>query len=67
MRKIILLIMLLFITGVNFAQVSVNLQQPPPNQLRATDIWKFILINSGRTTFINSTKKNNLYKILYSI
>ena len=50
MRKIILLIMLLFITGVSFAQVSVNLQQPPPNQLRATDIWKFTLINSGRTT-----------------
>lgn len=50
MRKIILLIMMFFLTCLSFAQVSVKLQQPPPNQLRATDIWKLTLINSGRTT-----------------
>jgi len=42
---------MLFICGrFCFAQVSVSLQQPPPNQLRATDIWKLTLINSGRIT-----------------
>jgi len=37
-------------TGFCFAQVSVKLLQPPPNQLRAADIWKVTLMNSGRNT-----------------
>ncbi|MFH1198396.1 MAG: hypothetical protein V1720_22025 [bacterium] len=32
------------------AQVTVKLQQPPPNQLRATDIWNLTLNNSTRNT-----------------
>jgi hypothetical protein len=32
------------------AQVFVKLVQPPPNQLRATDIWNVTLINSGKST-----------------
>src|SRR3990172_12660997 len=33
------------------AQVQVNLQQPPPNQLRAADLWKVILTNTSNTTY----------------
>jgi len=33
------------------AQVSVKLQQPPPNQLRAADLWKLTLNNTTRTTY----------------
>jgi hypothetical protein len=40
-----LLFLLMLVTGVVYAQVQVNLQQPPPNQLRATDIWNVTLIN----------------------
>ncbi len=50
MRKLFLLLTLIFFTGFCSAQVSVNLQQPPPNQLRAADIWKLTLINSGKST-----------------
>lgn len=46
-----LLIMALLIGGeLVFGQVSVKLQQPPPNQLRAADIWKVTVINSGMNT-----------------
>lgn len=31
-------------------RVTVRLQQPPPNQLRVSDMWKITLTNSGRTT-----------------
>jgi len=50
MRKLFLFFLLIYYTGICFAQVSVNLQQPPPNQLRAADLWKLTLINSGRST-----------------
>ena len=50
MKKILLFLTLFFLTGFCFAQVSVSLQQPPPNQLRAADLWKLTLINSGRNT-----------------
>ncbi|MHB8581318.1 MAG: hypothetical protein ACYDA4_15855 [Ignavibacteriaceae bacterium] len=49
MRKRILFLFLL-LSGFCFAQVSVNLQQPPPNQLRAADLWKLTFINSGKST-----------------
>ncbi len=50
MRKLFLLLTLIFFTGFCSAQVSVSLQQPPPNQLRAADIWKLTIINSGKST-----------------
>ncbi|MEK6552512.1 MAG: hypothetical protein AABZ54_03585, partial [Bacteroidota bacterium] len=31
-------------------QLTVNLMQPPPNQLRAKDLWKAILINTTQST-----------------
>jgi hypothetical protein len=58
MRKLLLLMSLILFTGFCSAQLSVNLQQPPPNQLRATDIWKITIINSGKSTLqvtINGT------------
>lgn len=50
MRKLFLLSTLFILAGYCFGQVAVNLQQPPPNQLRAADLWKLTLINSGRST-----------------
>lgn len=50
MRKIFLFIIYTSFVISNFAQVSVHLQQPPPNQLRATDLWRLTLINSGKST-----------------
>jgi hypothetical protein len=52
MRKIILLLILFFISGLCAAQdqVQVTLSQPPPNQLRVTDLWRAILINTSKTT-----------------
>jgi hypothetical protein len=52
MRKIFLLIILFFFTGFCFAQVLVILQQPPPNQLRATDIWNLTLTNTTRNNIV---------------
>ncbi len=52
MRKIFLLLTFFFFAGLSFAQdqVQVKLSQPPPNQLRATDLWKAILINTTKST-----------------
>ncbi|MCX6150579.1 MAG: hypothetical protein NTX22_08665 [Ignavibacteriales bacterium] len=50
MQKRFLFLTLFFFTGYCFAQVSVKLQQPPPNQLSVTDIWKLTLINSGKNS-----------------
>jgi hypothetical protein len=50
MKKLFLLLILFILTGYCFGQVSVSLQQPPPNQLRAADLWKLTLINSSRNT-----------------
>lgn len=50
MKKIYCLIIFLFYAGMSFAQISVTLQQPPPNQLRATDLWKAILVNTSQST-----------------
>jgi hypothetical protein len=33
-------------------QVQVKLTQPPPNQLRSTDLWKLTLINTSRTAIL---------------
>jgi hypothetical protein len=49
MRRKYILLILLLITGVSLAQLSINLQQPPPNQLRATDLWKAIIVNASRS------------------
>jgi len=51
MRRLIFLLTFFFLTGLSFSQVSVSLQQPPPNQLRGADLWKGILINTTQTTF----------------
>ena len=52
MRKIYLLLTFFFFAGLSFAQdqVQVTLSQPPQNQLRATDLWKAILINTTKST-----------------
>ncbi|TSA25952.1 MAG: hypothetical protein D4R68_08065 [Ignavibacteriales bacterium] len=52
MRKIYSLLIFFFFAGLSFAQdqVQVTLSQPPPNQLRATDLWKAILINTTKST-----------------
>ena len=52
MRKIFLLIIFFFIIGLCFSQdqIQVTLSQPPPNQLRATDLWKAILVNTSQST-----------------
>ncbi|MCK9280244.1 MAG: hypothetical protein M0P71_06465 [Melioribacteraceae bacterium] len=52
MRKIIFLLILFFISGLCAAQdqVQVTLSQPPPNQLRVTDLWRAILINTSKIT-----------------
>ncbi len=46
MRKILMVLLTLFIGSISFAQVNVTLQQPPQNQLKATDLWKAILVNT---------------------
>ena len=41
-----------------FGQITVKLRQPPPNQLRASDLWNVILVNTGRNSLqvtINGT------------
>ncbi|KUG26124.1 hypothetical protein ASZ90_004043 [hydrocarbon metagenome] len=47
-----LVLLFFFLSQSIFSQylLQVKLTQPPPNQLRASDIWKLTLINSGRTT-----------------
>lgn len=52
MRKIYFLLTFFFFAGLSFAQdqVQVTLSQPPSNQLRATDLWKAILINTTKST-----------------
>ncbi|MEK9137439.1 MAG: hypothetical protein AAB393_09985, partial [Bacteroidota bacterium] len=37
--------------GAQRALVTVRLQQPPPNQLRAADLWKLTLNNTDTTTY----------------
>lgn len=48
------LLLLLLLPVILLAQapprVTVRLQQPPPNQLRVSDMWKITLTNSGRAT-----------------
>ena len=51
--KIYFILFFVFLTGPVFSQnrVQVRLQQPPPNQLRASDLWKLTLNNTTRTTY----------------
>ncbi len=51
--KISFILFFVFLTGPVFSQkqVQVRLQQPPPNQLRAADLWKLTLNNTTRTTY----------------
>lgn len=49
MKKSLLLLTYILFSVSCFPQVTVKLQQPPPNQLRASDIWKITLINSGKS------------------
>ena len=48
-----IVILLLSLTVVNYVQagVTVKLQQPPPNQLRAADMWMLALDNTDTTTY----------------
>ncbi|MFA7289146.1 MAG: hypothetical protein WC055_09720 [Melioribacteraceae bacterium] len=50
-RSIICLFLFLFISGSILSQgrLQVKLIQPPPNQLRATDLWKLNIYNSAKT------------------
>ncbi|MBU2586477.1 MAG: hypothetical protein KKH32_14255 [Bacteroidetes bacterium] len=50
-RSIIVLLISFFAFNLAQAQVQVKLQQPPPNQLRAADLWKLTLNNTTRTTY----------------
>ena len=52
MRKIYFLLTFIFLSGLCFAQnqVQVILSQPPPNQLKARDLWKGIIINPTKNT-----------------
>jgi len=50
-RSIIVLIASFTVFHLAQAQVQVKLQQPPPNQLRAADLWKLTLNNTTRTTY----------------
>lgn len=54
MKRLLLPTLLLLFPMLLLAQVAprvaVRLQQPPPNQLRVSDMWKITLTNSGRTT-----------------
>ena len=52
MRKIYCLLALFLFTGLSYAQnqIQISLSQAPPNQLRATDLWKAILINTTKST-----------------
>jgi len=50
MRKIYFLLTFFFLAGLIFAQVSVVLIPPPPNQLKTSDLWKGMLINTTKTT-----------------
>jgi hypothetical protein len=53
MRKLLLLINLLFFTGFSIAQnqVQVKLSQPPPNQLRAADLWNIVATNTSAIAY----------------
>lgn len=50
-RSIIVLFAFFTVFHLAQAQVQVKLQQPPPNQLRAADLWKLTLNNTTRTTY----------------
>src|ERR1035437_770083 len=54
MASVLLLIRFILLHGLNTTeaqmQVQVKLTQPPPNQLRSTDLWKLTLTNIKRNT-----------------
>ena len=55
----IIILLILRTTSVQ-AQVSVQLQQPPPNQLKVADLWRVTLINTTRqsyTVYLEGTAK----------
>jgi len=58
--SILLLVCFILLPGIKNTeaqgQVQVKLTQPPPNQLRSTDIWKLTLINTTRNTIQISLK-----------
>jgi hypothetical protein len=45
-------IILIMVFQIAEAQVTVKLKQPPPNQLRATDIWNVSLTNTTRSSIV---------------
>jgi len=50
MKKLIYLLLFIF-PIVAFGQVSIHMQQPPPNQLGFEDLWKATIINNSNTTY----------------
>lgn len=47
---LILIVILFSLTNLH-SQIQVLLQQPPPNQLNVTDLWKLTLNNTGKNTY----------------
>ena len=45
--KLIIIIILLSTTGILHSKVTVNLDQPPPFQFKAENMWKVTLNNTG--------------------
>ena len=49
--KIFTLFVFLLIVQESQAQVTIHMQQPPPNQLGFEDLWKATIINNSNTTY----------------
>ncbi len=47
---ILIAVLILLLTDLAFAQLTVVLHQPPPNRLRVSDLWVVDLINPTKTT-----------------
>jgi hypothetical protein len=46
-----LLVGLLLLAPALQAQITVSLQQPPPNQLKVADLWRVTILNTTKTTY----------------
>jgi hypothetical protein len=42
---------LLMLASASRAQITVSLQQPPPNQLKVADLWRVTILNTTKTTY----------------
>jgi len=51
MRKLFIVLTFFILTGTSFAQISVNLLQLKPNQLKTTDLWRIVAVNTNPASY----------------